>query len=432
MRLDQRGLTGAVAADQCHPLAALDGEVGPLDQPAAGHVDVHPLDLDHRPAGARGGWELEAQRSLLGGLLDPLPLDPRHRLQLALGLSRLGAIAEAVDEPLEVGELLLLALELVGLHGQALGALPPPVRVAALGQPALAAVELEHRGGDRLQEPAVVADEHDRGVQPVQVLLEPLDGVDVEVVGGLVEQQHVGLAGQRPGQRGAGQLTAREGVQRPFQVIGCEAQAAGDRLQLRPPAVTARLLELRRRPVVAAHGGRRGVTGGHAGLERAQLVLQTGRLGGTLADVLAQRDAAGQRRPLVVQRHPGARRQLQRAGVGGQLAGQDPQQRGLAGAVSAHQGHPVARPHDRRDVSQHLVAAVGELQLGHVERHQRTRRTTLPNRSGCSRRAWAAAASASGKLLSTTGRQSARSTWASSASSSRGLPIVVPSRFHCP
>ena len=47
-----------------------------------------------------------------------------------------------------------------------------------------------------------------------EVALEPLERLDVEVVGRLVEQQQVGVAGQRAGQRGARQLAAGEGRER--------------------------------------------------------------------------------------------------------------------------------------------------------------------------------------------------------------------------
>ena len=54
-----------------------------------------------------------------------------------------------------------------------------------------AGLELEHRGADRLQEPAVVRDQHHRRVEARQRLLEPLQRLDVEVVRGLVQQQHI-------------------------------------------------------------------------------------------------------------------------------------------------------------------------------------------------------------------------------------------------
>ena len=81
-------------------------------------------------------------------------------------------------------------------------------------------LELEHRGADRLEEPAVVGDEDDGGVEAGQVALEPLQRGDVEVVGRLVEQQQVRAGGERAGQRGAGQLAAGEGRQRPLGLLG--------------------------------------------------------------------------------------------------------------------------------------------------------------------------------------------------------------------
>ena len=51
--------------------------------------------------------------------------------------------------------------------------------------------------GTVVQETAVVRDQHERaGKTPLQVIFQPLDGFDVQVVGRLVEQQHVGMAEQ--------------------------------------------------------------------------------------------------------------------------------------------------------------------------------------------------------------------------------------------
>ena len=105
-------------------------------------------------------------------------------------------------------------------------------------------LELEHRGADRLQEPAVVGDEHDRGVERDQVGLQPLERLDVEVVGRLVEQQQIGVPGQRPAERGAGQLAAGEGVQRAVEVgVVAEAEAVQGRQRPLAPVVAAGVLE---------------------------------------------------------------------------------------------------------------------------------------------------------------------------------------------
>jgi len=83
---------------------------------------------------------------------------------------------------------------------------PPPARArrarAATGARGLrsraaSALELEHGRRHRLEEPAVVGDEHDGGVDRRQLALEPLEALDVEVVRRLVEQQQVGVARQR-------------------------------------------------------------------------------------------------------------------------------------------------------------------------------------------------------------------------------------------
>ena len=85
-----------------------------------------------------------------------------------------------------------------------------PARVVALVGDALAAVELEDPAGDVVEEVAVVGDRDDRALVLGQVLLQPGDGLGVEVVGGLVQQQQVGRAQQQPAERHAPALAAGE------------------------------------------------------------------------------------------------------------------------------------------------------------------------------------------------------------------------------
>jgi hypothetical protein len=56
-----------------------------------------------------------------------------------------------------------------------------------------------------------VADEHQAAAQAGQLGFQPFDGGEVEMVGGLVQQQQVGRRGQGAGQRGAAGLAAGEG-----------------------------------------------------------------------------------------------------------------------------------------------------------------------------------------------------------------------------
>ena len=72
----------------------------------------------------------------------------------------------------------------------------------------LAVVQVGHVGADAVQEVPVVGDDDHGAVARVQHLFQPPDGVDVQVVGGLVEQQDVRIGEQRLGEQHA-QLPAR-------------------------------------------------------------------------------------------------------------------------------------------------------------------------------------------------------------------------------
>src|SRR5207244_5446074 len=67
-------------------------------------------------------------------------------------------------------------------------------------------VELDDTGRDPIEEGAVVRND-DGCRHSEQQFLELLDALDIEMVGGLVEQQEVGLQGERQGKRGALALT---------------------------------------------------------------------------------------------------------------------------------------------------------------------------------------------------------------------------------
>ena len=189
-RLEQRRLARAVRADQGHVLAALEHELGVREQRLRARCEVEALGLDHRPPAPRRLQELEAERAPLAARrLDAHGFDARDLLQLRLGLPRLRPEAEAGDEALEPCDVLRLALGPLGLVDEPRRLLLAP-DVPLAGEEGRAPVlELEHRGRHRLQEPAVVRDEDDGGVDRRQLLLEPLDRGHVEMVRRLVEEQ---------------------------------------------------------------------------------------------------------------------------------------------------------------------------------------------------------------------------------------------------
>src|SRR5438105_1608164 len=72
------------------------------------------------------------------------------------------------------------------------------------------ALEGEHVRRDAVEEPAIVADDDDAAREREQAVLEGAQRVDVEIVRGLVEQQHVAAAAQDLREVDAVALAARQ------------------------------------------------------------------------------------------------------------------------------------------------------------------------------------------------------------------------------
>ena len=104
------------------------------------------------------------------------------------------------------------------LHG-ALGADADELVEAAGRQGDLAAVQMRDRLHRAVQQAAVMADDQRRAGEAGQPALQPQGGFQVQVVGGLVQQQQVGGGEQRGGQRdahapAAGKFVHRAGLSR--------------------------------------------------------------------------------------------------------------------------------------------------------------------------------------------------------------------------
>ena len=309
------------------------------------------------------------------------PLDPR------LGLARLGGlVAEALDEAFGALDLGLLGGDRPPqrqLVGRLFAAPVVPAAGEEAGSPGL---QLEHGRADRLQEPAVVGHQHDRRVEPGEGLLEPFEGRDVEVVGGLVEQQHVCPGGQRPCQRRPRQLAAGEGVQRAAQVLVAEAEPVGGVARPVAPQVAATRLQLRLRRGVTGQCGLVPGAAGHRLLELGQLALDRQLLGAARQQVVLQGAAPLARRTLVVQRDPHALGDAQLAAVDRALPREHPQQGRLAGAVASGQREPFATLELEGDAAQQrlpgdVLAQIRCCQEGHRELMVRADRIR-PDRPG--------------------------------------------------
>ena len=209
-------------------------------------------------------------------------------------------------------------------------------------------------------------DQHDGGAELADGALQPLDRVEVEMVGGLVEQQHVGPRHQRPGQRRPRQLAAGESAQRARELLLSDAEAAQHPLEPGAPGVAAGALQLRVRLLVGGEHLGPGVAAGHPRLEVGEVAL--GLLGArhALGDVLLEGELGREGRALVVQRHLRALGQADRPAVGIELAGQDPQQRGLALAVAPDDGQALAGVDAEADIRQDVARSEGLADLNRL------------------------------------------------------------------
>ena len=193
-------------------------------------------------------------------------------------------------------------------------------------------------------------DEDHRGVERLQLALEPLEARDVEVVRRLVEQQQVGVAAERARERRARQLAARERAQRPVEVLVGEAEAAQHRGRVVAPAVAARVLEprLRLRVAVQRRLVVRAAAPSPARATRAPARARRGRRApeSTYSRSVTSRSSGG-RWSCSATRVPFCERELAAVLLG--LAGEHAEQRRLAGAVRAGERDAVAPLDAERD-----------------------------------------------------------------------------------
>ena len=277
-----------------------------------------------------------------------------------------GLAAHRVGEraqPLDLGVLAARELRPALLVGGAGGAV---LRVRAAVLDELALVEVEHAGDGLVEERDVVAHDEERAAVVAQESHQPLLGVDVEVVGRLVEEEQVAAGEQDAGQLDPAALTTRERVDGHVEAVALQPEARGDRPHLRLGRVAAEPLELLLRVGEPAQVALRRVLVDldvplleplrddvetlarqhvrHAGRVDAGAVRL--RILGQVADPLAAGDdARGRRAP--------PRQHLE--------------QRRLAGAVAADEAGLVARAQRERAADQGQTAADFDCEIADLE-----------------------------------------------------------------
>ncbi len=333
----QGGLAGAVDADEADAVAGAEvpGEVLEEGLGAGLDGDVFQVEDGLAEAGVGEAHQLRlvARRrdvgdEFVGGL------DAVARLG--------GAGGGAAAQP---GELLahqVLPLDLFGGGDAfAFGAGEDVVAVAALVLEDLAALDVPHAGADLVEEPAVVGDADEGGAARLEVAGEPGDALDVEVVGGLVEDQEVLVGDEQLGEGDASALAAGEraddGVEALVEAGQVEAaEESGE--DVADLGVAG--------PLVVGHVADDLVADGRGGVE------------GVVLGQDAHAQAAGLGDP---------------AGVGLLQLGEHADEGGLAVAVAADDADPVSLGHAEGDTVQQGTCAVHLadcLDIDQIDGHQ--------------------------------------------------------------
>ncbi len=335
----QGGLADAVGADDGDALAGLDLQAQALEQRLA-VIALADVFHGHRLA-VQLLVLLEAdERADPAGRLDLFQLDLVDLPGAAGGLLGLGGVGrEAADEGLQLGDLRLLLgvvrqQALAGLFGGG-----HVLVVVAREQAQLAVVQVGHVGADAVQEVAIVGNDDHGAVARGEHAFQPADGVDVQVVGRFVEQQHVRVREQRLGQQYAQLPAGSDGAHRAEVLLQRDAQAEQQLAGAGLGGVAVELGELdfqlgHRHAICLAHF-RQGVDAVAFGLHRPEfLVAHDHRIDD--AEVLVGELVLAQ----LAQAHVGFQHDL--AGARLQVVAEDLHEGRLAATVGADQAVAVA------------------------------------------------------------------------------------------
>ena len=176
----------------------------------SGRVVAHGeiVEAQYQVAAAGHVAQVEAQRAVL--LCSLYPLQPRQPLLPPLCLTAALAGDVAADEIFSAGNGLLLPLVLCLLEGYTLGLLDDVGAIVAAIPLQPAPFHFPHPLDDAVEEGAVVGYDEHCALPRLEIVLQPLDARQVEVVSWLVHQQQVGLFQQEAGQQGARFLSSAE------------------------------------------------------------------------------------------------------------------------------------------------------------------------------------------------------------------------------
>ena len=181
-----------------------------------------------------------------------------------------------------------------------------------------------------------------RAPEGADILLQPLGGVEVQMVGRLVQEQNVRVLQNEAAQVHPGLFTAGEAVEQLCPHFPGNGEACGDLVDGHIGIIPAEGLKLFTQRPVAPQDGRVTVSLRHAALQRPHLLCQRLQAGKGGAQHILHGISGGIDGDLgdQAQAPPGGNGDLTLVIV--QLSGENLKERGLAGAVFAQQAHPFA------------------------------------------------------------------------------------------
>ena len=394
--LEQCGLARAIGADQSGAITAAQLNIRRAKQQLSWISDLQAAGADDQITGATCGAQMQpkirdgahrraqAADAALGLIhaeraggdihvqLRPVRADDGIHADLLDGLHDASQPAELALGLRDIlpGNVLLDVLEVLDQLGafgfEDLDAVVPAVltllevrRVRAAVEFGTAERHLEQGIAGTVQEVAIVGDNHGRALPLAELTLEPLHGRDIEVIGGLVQQEHVGLREQQARQIGTRALPAGEMIERHVEIRLGETQAGEHLLDAIVIQVAAEALEVLLEPAVFFHGRLA------AGVIR-HFKLQAGELG-LLADEFHE-DRFTRVPDRAFELKIGLLGQIARAqtfeashfaGRGLLQADQDAQQGGLADAIGADEGQARAAGNGKRNIAEDVLRAKG-------------------------------------------------------------------------
>ncbi len=246
---------------------------------------------------------------------------------------------------------------------QAVALLFQPRAVIAFPRNAVAAIQFQDPFGRIVEEVAVMRDADHGAGEAQQELLQPVDRFGVQMVGRLVQQQHVGLRQQQTAQRDAALLAARQHAD--LRVPRRQAQRVGGHFQLQVQVAAVGSRDDRFQPRLLI--GQRieiGIFGAIGDIHRFQLGLRLEHFAQAGFDHLAHGLLGVEHRFLRQVADVQARHRHRFALDVGVDAGHDFEQRRFAGAVQAQHADLGAGEKAEGDIFQNL--AFGRNDLAHA------------------------------------------------------------------